>query len=246
MQENTMAQQDIHTAMVDYQSDGANIAAFVARLSGTGPYPAILVLQEWWGLNNHIKDIGVRLAHEGYVALAPDLYSRQGNKVTTDPNEAGNLMGNLKDDVALKDLRAAVAYLKNQPQVNPAKLGVIGFCMGGTYALLSAQNIADIKASAPFYGQIVYDRPGGPIDQVDKLGCPLMYIYGDADGWITSDHVDRLEAALRQHGKDGQVIRYKGAPHAFFNDTRPDSYRPADARDAWDRTLKFFAQHLKG
>jgi carboxymethylenebutenolidase len=241
-----MAQQDIHTSMVDYQSDGASIAAFLARPSGTGPYPAILVLQEWWGLNSHIKDIARRLAREGYVTLAPDLYSRQGNKVTTDPGEAGTLMGNLKDDVALKDLRAAVAYLKNQPQVKPAKFGVIGFCMGGTYALLAAENIPDIKASVPFYGQIVYDRPGGPIDQVAKLGCPLMYIYGDADGWITNDHVDQLEAALKQHGKNGQVIRYRGAPHAFFNDTRPDSYRPTDARDAWDRTLKFFAQHLQG
>jgi carboxymethylenebutenolidase len=241
-----MARQDIHTSMVDYQSDGANIAAFLARPGGPGPYPAMLVLQEWWGLNDHIKDIAMRFAREGYVALAPDLYSRQGNKVTTDPGEAGSLMGNLRDEVALKDLQAAVAYLKNQPPVDAGKIGVIGFCMGGTYALLSAANIPDIKASAPFYGQIVYDRPGGPIDQVAKLGCPLMYIYGDADGWITGDHVDRLEAALKQHGKNGQVIRYKGAPHAFFNDTRPESYRPDDARDAWDRTLRFFTQHLKG
>jgi carboxymethylenebutenolidase len=232
-----MAQHDMHTAMVDYQSESATIVAFMARPSGTGPYPAILVLQEWWGLNAHIKDIAMRLAHEGYVALAPDLYSRQGNKVTTDPNEAGSLMGSLKDDVALKDLLAAVDYAKAQPQVNPAKVGVIGFCMGGTYALLSAEHISDIKASAPFYGQIVYDRPGG---------CPLLYIFGDADGWITNDHVDRLEAALRQHGKNGQVLRYKGAPHAFFNDTRADSFRPAEARDAWDHTLQFFAQHLKG
>ena len=240
-----MAQQEIHTSMVDYQSDGVPIAAFLARPAGTGPYPAILVLQEWWGLNDHIKDVARRLAREGYVALAPDLYSRQGNKVTSDPDEAASLMGNLDDDVALKDLRAAVAFVKNQPQVNGAKIGVIGFCMGGTYALLSAENLPDIKASVPFYGQIVYDRPGGPIDQISQLGCPLMYIYGDADGWITNDHVDRLEAALTRHGKSGQVIRYKGAPHAFFNDTRPDSYRPNDARDAWDRTLRFFAQHLQ-
>ena len=240
-----MAQQEIHTSMVDYQSDGVPIAAFLARPAGTGPYPAILVLQEWWGLNDHIKDVARRLAREGYVALAPDLYSRQGNKVTSDPDEAGGLMGNLDDDVALKDLRAAVAFVKNHPQVNGAKIGVIGFCMGGTYALLSAENLPDIKASVPFYGQIVYDRPGGPIDQISQVGCPLMYIYGDADGWITNDHVDRLEAALTRHGKSGQVIRYKGAPHAFFNDTRPDSYRPNDARDAWERTLRFFAQHLQ-
>ncbi|HXH11418.1 MAG TPA: dienelactone hydrolase family protein [Alphaproteobacteria bacterium] len=241
-----MSQQDIQTSMVDFQSDGVSIAAFLARPSGTGRYPAVLVLQEWWGLNTHIKDIATRFAREGYVALAPDLYSRQGNKVTTDPTEAGTLMGGLQDDLVLTDLRAAVAYLKNQPQVNAAKLGVIGFCMGGTYALLAAENIPDIRASVPFYGQIVYEQPGGPIDQVERLGCPLMYIYGDADGWITPDHVDRLEAALKQHHKNGQVVRYRGAPHAFFNDTRPDTYRPDDARDAWDRTLKFFAQHLKG
>jgi carboxymethylenebutenolidase len=241
-----MAQQDIQTAMVDFQSDGVAIAAFLARPSGAGPYPSVLVLQEWWGLNDHIKDIAMRLAREGYVALAPDLYSRQGSKVTSDPAEAGALMGNMQDDLVLKDLRAAVAYVKNQPQVNAAKIGVIGFCMGGTYALLAAENLPDIKASVPFYGQIVYDRPGGPIDQVDKLGCPLLYIYGEADGWITGDHVDRLEAALKRHRKSGQVVRYRGAPHAFFNDTRPDTYRPNEARDAWDRTLKFFAQYLKG
>src|SRR5919199_2306956 len=111
-----MAQQEIHTSMVDYQSDGVPVAAFLARPAGTGPYPAILVLQEWWGLNDHIKDVARRLAREGYVALAPDLYSRQGNKVTSDPDEAASLMGNLDDDVVLKDLRAAVAYVKNQPQ----------------------------------------------------------------------------------------------------------------------------------
>jgi carboxymethylenebutenolidase len=241
-----MAQQEIHTSMVDYPSDGTTIAAFLARPDGPGPYPSILVLQEWWGLNNHIKDIAVRFAREGYVALAPDLYSRQGHKVTTDAGEAGSLMGNLKDDMALKDLQTAVAYLKKQPQADAAKIGVIGFCMGGTYALLAAENIPEIKASVPFYGQIVYDRPGGPIDQVDKISCPLLYIYGDADGWITNEHVDRLEAVLRHHGKNGQVIRYRGAPHAFFNDTRPDTYHPNAARDAWDRTLKFLAQHVKG
>ncbi|MBI3325771.1 MAG: dienelactone hydrolase family protein [Nitrospinae bacterium] len=241
-----MAQGDIQTSMVEYQSNGARIAAFLARPGSTGPYAAILVLQEWWGLNNNIKDIAMRFAREGYVALAPDLYSRQGNKVTTDPNEAGAMMGNLKDDLALKDLNAAVAYLKPQPQVSPGKFGVIGFCMGGTYALLAAENLPDIKASVPFYGQIVYDTPGGPIDQIPKLACPLMYIYGDADAWITNDHVDRLEAALKQQRKHGQVIRYRGAPHAFFNETRPETYRPNDARDAWDRTLKFFEQHLKG
>jgi carboxymethylenebutenolidase len=241
-----MTPQDIHTSMIDYNSNGVKIAAFLAYPAGTGSYPAILVLQEWWGLNNHIKDIAMRLAREGYIALAPDLYSRQANKVTTDATEAGSLMGNLRDDVALQDLGAAADYLKHHPQVNPATIGVIGFCMGGTYALLAAENISDISASVPFYGQIVYDQPGGPIDQVQKLHCPLLYIYGDADGWITNDHVDRLEAALTQHGKRGEVMRYRGAPHAFFNDTRPESYRPDEARDAWDRTLKFFAQHLQG
>jgi carboxymethylenebutenolidase len=240
-----MAHAEIRTSMVDYPSEGATIAAFLAHPSAAGPFPAILVLQEWWGLNDHIKDIAMRLAREGYVALAPDLYSRQGNKVTSDANEAAALMGNLKDDLALKDLSAGVAYLKKQSQVDPEKIGVVGFCMGGTYALLAAENIPEIKAAVPFYGQIVYERPGGPIDQIQNLHCPLLYIYGDADAWITSDQVDRLEAALRQHGKNGQVVRYRGAPHAFFNDTRPETYRAADARDAWDRTLRFFAQHLK-
>jgi carboxymethylenebutenolidase len=113
--------------------------------------------------------------------------------------------------------------------------------MGGTYSLLLPCHSREIKAAAPFYGQVP-----SPPEPLRNLACPVLYIYGDADGWITMADVNRLREALKRYGKAGEVKIYPGAPHAFFNDTRKDVYRPVEARDAWTRTLGFFAKHLKG
>jgi carboxymethylenebutenolidase len=228
------------TSTVHYKSGDIQMAAYLARPKAKGTYPGLIVIQEWWGLNEHIKDITRRFAREGYVALAPDLYSCLGHEVTADPNEAGRLMNSLKQGQALKDLRATVGHLRDIEGVNRDRLGVVGFCMGGTYSLLLPCHMKEIKAAVPFYGQVP-----SPPDPLRNLACPVLYIYGDADGWITMADVRRLQEALKQYGKAGEAKIYAGAPHAFFNDTRKDVYRPAEAKDAWTRVLGFFAAHLK-
>jgi carboxymethylenebutenolidase len=225
---------------VSYPGDGVTMTAFMVGPSGKGPYPGIIIVQEWWGLNDHIKDIARRFAREGYVAIAPDLYSRLGHKVTSDPNEAGKLMQALHQADGLKDLHATLTYFKSADGVDPARIGVIGFCMGGSYALLLPCVTRDIKAAVPFYGQV--PNPDVPLK---NLAAPLLYIYGEEDGWITKADVQRLRDALRKYKKPGEIKTYPGCPHAFFNDTRKDVHRPAQAEEAWKSTLAFLQQHLK-
>lgn len=230
---------DLKDMMVQYPSDGVTVHAYLVGAAGKGPRPAIIVVQEWWGLNDHVKDIARRFAQEGYIAIAPDLYSRLGHRVTTDSNEAGKLMGSLRQEEGLKDLNATLAYLQSLPEVNRDKIGVIGFCMGGSYALMLPCVNQAVKAAVPFYGQV--PSPDLPIK---NLASPILYIYGEDDGWITKTDVQRLANALKKYGKQGEIKTYPSAPHAFFNDTRKDVYKPAEAKDAWARTLAFFKQHL--
>lgn len=230
----------IKDVMVQYPSNDITVRAYLVGPQAKGPRPAIIVIQEWWGLNDHVKDVARRYANEGYVVLAPDLYSRLGNKVTADPTEAGKLMGMLKQEDGLKDLHASLAYLKTVPEVDQGKIGVTGFCMGGSFALMLPCTTDAIKAAVPFYGQV--PNPDTPLQ---KLACPVLYIYGEEDGWITKADVQRLATALKKYNKAGEIKTYPGAQHAFFNDTRKDVYKAAEAKDAWGRALAFFKQHLR-
>jgi carboxymethylenebutenolidase len=226
--------------MVQYPSGQVmTVRAFVAAPQTKEKRPAVIVVQEWWGLTDHIKDIAKRYAAEGYVAIAPDLYSRLGNALTTDPTEAGKLMNTLKQEDGLNDLNATVTYLQSVPEVNAARIGVTGFCMGGSYALMLPCVNPVIKAAAPFYGQV--PNPDTPLQ---KLACPILYIYGEDDGWITKADVQRLAAALKKYNKQGEIKTYPGAPHAFFRDVDKSVYRPEAAKDAWARAKAFFKQHL--
>lgn len=229
----------IRETTVQYQSGNVGMKAFVAAPQTKDKRPAILIVQEWWGLTEHIKDIARRYAAEGYVAIVPDLYSRLGHALPTDAGEAGKLMNTLKQEDGLIDLNATVAYLKSVPEVDAAKIGITGFCMGGSYALMLPCVSPEIKAAVPFYGQV--PNPDTPIQ---KLACPVLYLYGEDDGWITKADVQRLAAALKKYNKAGEIKTYPGAPHAFFRDTDPSVYRPEAARDAWVRTKAFFKQHL--
>ena len=233
-----MVVDEIATSSVTFPGEGVTLAGFLARPADSKPRPAVIVIHEWWGVNDHIKDVAQRFAREGYVALAPDLYSRLGNNVTKDPNEAAKLMERLTSQDALKDLNAATRYLKTQPCVDTWKIGVVGFCMGGTFALMIATHNSDIKAAVPFYGQIP------PTDTFKYFLCPILYLYGEQDGWIQKPDVERLRQGLAQLGKPGEVRTYPTCPHAFFNDTRPDVYRPNEAKDAWQRTLAFLNTYL--
>jgi carboxymethylenebutenolidase len=231
----------IRESIVQYPSGNITVRAYVATPKIGERRPAIIVVQEWWGLNDHIKDVARRYAGEGYVAIVPDLYSRLKNEVVplNNPNRAGELMSALKQEDGLKDLKAAAAYLKSVPEVDAGRIGVTGFCMGGSYALMLPCVNAEIKAAVPFYGQV--PNPDTPLQ---NLAAPVLYIYGEDDGWITKADVQRLVAALKKYKKPGEVKTYPGAPHAFFNDMRKEVYRAAEAKDAWARALAFFGQHL--
>lgn len=229
---------DLKEGMVRYPSEGVTMQAYLVS-PGKGPRPAIIVVQEWWGVNEHVKDIARRYAREGYIAIAPDLYSRLGHRITADPNEAGKLMNELRQEDGIKDLNATVTYLKTVDGVDPSRIGVTGFCMGGSYALLLPCHNPAIKAAVPFYGQV--PNPDAPLR---NLSGPVLYIYGEDDGWITKADVQRLANALKKYNKPGEIKTYPGASHAFFNDTRKDVYKPAEAKDAWNRALAFFRQHL--
>jgi carboxymethylenebutenolidase len=231
--------ESIRETTVQYQSGKVGMKAFVAAPQTKGKRPTIIIVQEWWGLTDHMKDIARRYSAEGYVAIAPDLYSRLGHALTTDAGEAGKLMNSLKQEDGLTDLNATVGYLKSVPEVDATKIGITGFCMGGSYALMLPCINSEIKAAVPFYGQV--PNPDTPIQ---TLACPILYIYGEDDGWITKADVQRLAAALKKYNKPGEIKTYPGAPHAFFRDTDPSVYRPEAAKDAWARTKAFFKQHL--
>jgi carboxymethylenebutenolidase len=231
--------EELNGAMVQYPSEGTTLKAYLVAPPTKEKKPAVIVIQEWWGLTDLIKDVARRFAREGYVAIAPDLYSRLGNKVTTNPSEAAQLMNSLKQEDGLKDLNATVTYLKTTPGVEAGKIGVTGFCMGGSYALMLPCVNPDIKAAAPFYGWV--PNPDTPIQ---NLACPVLYFYGEEDGFVPKADVQRLAAALKKYNKAGEIKTYPGAGHAFFRDTDASVYKPAEARDAWSRTLAFFRQHL--
>ncbi|MDH4096807.1 MAG: dienelactone hydrolase family protein, partial [Nitrospira sp.] len=160
--------ESIRETTVQYPSGNVTMKAFVAAPNTKEKRPTVIVIQEWWGLTDHIKDIARRYAAEGYVAIAPDLYSRLGHALTTDAGEAGKLMNTLKQEDGLNDLKATLAYLKSVPEVDGARIGVTGFCMGGSYALMLSCVSPEIKAAVPFYGQV--PNPDTPLQ---KLACPV-------------------------------------------------------------------------
>ena len=230
-----MAQQ-IQTSMIDYQANGEKPTGYLTRPSGEGRWPGVVVIQEWWGLEPHIKDIADRFARAGFVALAPDLYHGQ---VAGEPDEAMKLARGMDKPRALKEVTSAVTHLKSQSFCS-GKVGTIGYCMGGGLSLLTACNSRDVDAAVIYYG----GNPD-PIDQVQNVRCAILGLYGGADGGIPPSRVAQLGEALEQHGKTYDLHIYGGAPHGFFNDTR-ESYRKEFSEDAWQRTLAFFADNLTG
>lgn len=217
-----------------FSAGGRDVGVYIARPEGVEQAPAIIIVHEWWGLNPHIEDVARRYAREGFIAVATDLYH---GKTTKDHQEAAKLMGALKPEDGLASLKVVLDRLRSMKEVT--SVGVTGFCMGGTFALLLACH-EKVEASVPFYGDVPADA-----SVVEKLGCPLLFIGGEKDEWITLEKMNRLDAALSRYGKDGEVRIYKGASHAFFNDTRPEVYNRADAEDAWQRVVDFFNRHLR-
>ena len=205
--------------------------AFVARPDGDTA-AAVLLIQEWWGINDHIRDITRRYASEGYLCIAPDLYR---GKLAQDPEEASQMMQALALEDGLETIRAAMAEAKSV--YNVTKFGITGFCMGGTFALRAACQISELAAAAPFYGDI----PEAEV--LKQLRVPTLFIAGKRDAWINAEKVGALNSAAQEYSLPVEVVIYD-ADHAFFNDTRPQVYDAEAAADAWKRVLDLFRKHL--
>jgi len=210
-------------------TDGQTCPGYLNALAGSA-HGVVLVLQEYWGLNAHIRQVTDRVAAEGFIAFAPDLYH---GVVTTDGDEAGRLADELDWDRVGRDLKAAAGALRERyPE---AKLGAVGFCLGGGVALYAASLLPELAACVPFYGL------GGRTDP-SRIRARVLGHYANVDDWCSPARVDAMEAQLRQAGVDVTFHRYD-ARHAFFNDTR-EVYSPKDARLAWDRTVQFLRETL--
>jgi carboxymethylenebutenolidase len=224
--------------MVDFP--GANIAkdtkGFLAKPNQVGRYPGVIVIHEVWGLVDHIKDVASRLAREGYVALAVDLFDE---KIVSKLEEGRMLRERFTEEEILGDLNGGFNYLKTLSYVSKDRIGSVGFCMGGGLSLLLACHNKELAASVIFYG-----RNPSPIELVKNLQCPILGNYAGADMAITESDINLLKQTLTKYGKKFDIKVYARAPHAFFNDTR-ESYGPEAAKDAWQRTLKFFNEQLK-
>ena len=219
--------------MVEFKSNGGTCGGYLADGKG----PGVIVIQEWWGLVDHIKDIADRFAAEGFTALAPDMYH---GVQTTEPDQAGKLLMSMNLATAGKDLSGAVDFL--QARTGNAKVGVTGFCMGGGLSLMIACQRPDaVAACAPFYGGM---RPDTPVDW-DAIAAAVEGHYAESDqGSASPEAAKKLEAELRSKGKSATFHVYPGTHHAFFNDTRPDVYNEGAATTAFARTLDLFASTL--
>ncbi len=221
-------------------ADGAAIGGYLTRPKGDDKRPAVIVIHGWTGIDDHIRDVGRRLAKAGYVALVPDLLSRSGGTNAFSSGEAATKeLYRLGDEMFTKDLTGAVNHLKGQNFVRANKIGVTGFCWGGGRALMFTTRSKDLAASVIYYGE----NPRN-LEDVQNIVAPVLGQYGGADDRITSG-VPQLEAAMKKYGKSFEYKIYPGAPHAFNTDDSPRSYREAAAKEAWGRTLEFFKKNLQ-
>ena len=216
---------------LSFPTAGGETTAYVA-IPDAETNKAVLVIQEWWGLNDHIKDIANRYAAEGFIAIAPDLYR---GKVATSPDEASKMMNALQIEDGLDMISNAVA--KAGEALDLSHFGITGYCMGGTYALRAACELEGVSAAVPFYGDI----PGD--DVLQKLTVPTVFISGTRDQWINPEKVATLEDATERFELPVQSLKYD-ADHAFFNDTRPEVYDATAAADAWAKAVAFFNEKL--
>ncbi len=218
---------------LEFSTAKGDTTAYVALPKETGEEKkAVVVVQEYWGLNDNIKDIAKRFADEGLIAIAPDLYR---GTVAADKNEAAKLMQNLGTEDGLNIINNAM--ITAQEKYGITKFGITGFCMGGTYALEAACKLEGLSASAPFYGDVPDEFT------LKGLKCPVIFISATKDQWINTEKVQELERIARVNTLPIESVKYE-ADHAFFNDTRPEVYDKDAAKDAWAKIIKFFNENL--
>jgi carboxymethylenebutenolidase len=224
--------------MVTFKSGDETASGLLVTPEGKGLFPATIVIQEWWGLDDWVKDPARALAKQGYVALAVDLYR---GKVTDKQEEAHQLMMGLSPDRALRDLRAAFAHLQSRPDVRKDRIGAVGWCMGGRYTLQFATVEPALAAAVAYYGAPPTDEAA-----IAAIKAPVLGNFGGEDKGPAPEQVRAFEAAMKKAGKAVDVKIYPGAGHAFANVNNPwGGYRKEAAEDAWARTTAFFAKYLK-
>src|SRR5438128_5833861 len=222
---------------VSYKSGEETVQAMLYTPAGKGPFPGIVVIHEWWGLNDWVKEQASKLADQGYAALAIDLYR---GKVATTPEEAHELMRGVPEDRATRDLHAAVEFLKSQKNVKKDRIGSIGWCMGGGYSLDVALQEPTLTAAVIHYGHLATDP-----EQLKKINAAILGIFAAQDRGSPEDDVKKFEQTLKQLGKEVEIVIYPNAGHAFENPNNKAGYRAEHAADAWKHTVDFLAGTLK-
>ena len=221
--------------MIEFAANGGTARGYLAKPS-SGNGPGVVVVQEWWGLNDHIKALADRLADEGFVALAPDIYH---GDMAREPQEAQKLMMALNVEQAAKDLKGAAAALKANGATGN-KVGAVGFCMGGQLALFAGTVSPEVGAVVDFYGVHPAVKP-----DYSKLQGPVLILTGDKDPMAGPEPSGAVEQGIKAAGKQAEIVVYPDAGHAFMNDTRPDAYKADAAADAWSRMVNHFKANLK-
>jgi carboxymethylenebutenolidase len=229
--------------------DGQTIPAYRAMPATGGPFPVILVVQEIFGVHEHIKDLCRRLAKLGYLAIAPELYARQGDvsKMTDIKQIIDKVVSKVSDQQVMTDLDATVAWVKKSGKGDTDKLGITGFCWGGRIVWLYAAHSPKLKAGVAWYGRLVGKsgdelHPKNPIDLVGDLKAPVLGLYGAADQGIPVETVEQMRKAIKEAKKPCEIVLYPNTPHGFNADYRP-SYRKEEAADAWKRMLEWFKKY---
>jgi carboxymethylenebutenolidase len=224
---------------------------FWARADGGGP--GVVLVPDVWGVSDLYRGFARRLADDGFTTLVVDPYRKTGRRQLTDVASALAWIAELSDPIVLETLQEAVDRVGADDAVAGRRVGVVGFCMGGQYALLAACECRGLSACAPFYGMVRYAsdvdparKPRSPLEALSSLSCPVLGFYGTQDAIIPVADVRALEARLAKSNQAGEVLLYEGAGHAFMNDTRPEMYRPDAARDAWPRLVAFLHRQLDG
>jgi len=231
-------------------SDGP-MPAYRAMPDSRGPFPVVLVVQEIFGVHEHIKDICRRLAKAGYFAVAPELYARQGDvsKLTDIGEIIEKVVSKVPDAQVMSDLDAAVAWAKSTGKADTDKLAVTGFCWGGRIVWLYSAHNPNVKAGVAWYGRLVGAadplHPQHPLELAGELKAPVLGLYGGADTGIPLESVEKMRAALKEAGKSSEIVVYPEAPHGFYADYRP-TYRKDPADDGWKRLLAWFKQNGVG
>ena len=238
---------DVTTSTIQLNTPDGKMEVYEAQPKNGGPHPAIIVLMEAFGLNSHIKDVTERVAREGYVAIAPDLYHREPERIVpyAELQKAVGIMNRLQDPKVMSDVGAVISHLKSQSYVKAGALGVTGFCMGGRFTYLTAANHnKDIKAAVAFYGGGIPMGNPSPLSRTGEINCPMYLFFGEKDPLIPQEHVAQVKKALTDGKKNFQMKVYPEAGHGFFCDER-GSYHADSAKDAWEKFKAFFAQNLK-